>query len=293
MVTVESREDWVGKCRRAEALGYDIIQIGDHIGMPAPFPSIMLAAEVTSRPRVGAMVINAGFVNPALLAREVFTVDRWTGGRLDIGLGAGYAREEFKSAGLDWEPAGARVDRLAALVAELDRLAADEEFQPRPLQSPRPPLTIAAGGDRMLRFAARHADTVALVAIKPAPLDTPNPHVLVDAAGEYVQMSRAETEERIAFLRASTSARAAEPELNTVAMTVVLTRDRRAAAEHYRALAPALTIDELLDQPSVLIGTPQQIAEQLVADRERLGISYITVLEPYLDAFGEVIELLK
>lgn len=93
-------DEWRAKCRRAEELGYDVILVPDHLGMPAPFPSLVAAAEVTERPRLGTFVLNAGFWNPTLLAREVATTDTLTGGRLELGLGTGYIRAEHDTAGL-------------------------------------------------------------------------------------------------------------------------------------------------------------------------------------------------
>lgn len=93
-------DEWRAKCRRAEELGYDVILVPDHLGMPAPFPSLVAAAEVTERPRLGTFVLNAGFWNPTLLAREVATTDTLTGGRLELGLGTGYIPAEHDTAGL-------------------------------------------------------------------------------------------------------------------------------------------------------------------------------------------------
>lgn len=92
--------EWRAKCRRAEELGYDVILAPDHLGMPAPFPALVAAAEATERPRLGTFVLNAGFWNPALLAREVATTDALTDGRLELGLGTGYVQAEHETAGL-------------------------------------------------------------------------------------------------------------------------------------------------------------------------------------------------
>lgn len=91
---------WRAKCRRAEELGYDVILVPDHLGMPAPFPSLVAAAAATARPRLGTFVLNSGFWNPTLLAREVAGTDALTGGRLELGLGTGYIRAEHDAAGL-------------------------------------------------------------------------------------------------------------------------------------------------------------------------------------------------
>src|SRR3954466_952198 len=143
LVTPASAEEWRAKCRRAEELGYDVILVPDHLGMVAPFPALVAAATVTERPRLGTFVLNAGFWNPALLAREVATTDALTGGRLELGLGTGYVQAEHDTAGLPYGSPGERVDHLVRTVAELERLLGSPEHQPRPAQ-PRVPLLIGA-----------------------------------------------------------------------------------------------------------------------------------------------------
>src|SRR5882672_8195912 len=136
------RAEWVAKARAAESAGYDVIMVPDHLGMPAPFTSLLLAAEATERPRIAPFVLNVGFYNPTLLAREVAGLDQLTDGRLELGLGTGYVKAEFETAGLPFESAGKRVDRLEHTITELDRILADPDHQPKPAQTPRPPLLI-------------------------------------------------------------------------------------------------------------------------------------------------------
>ncbi|WCN06141.1 TIGR03621 family F420-dependent LLM class oxidoreductase [Streptomyces sp. M92] len=154
-------EGWSAKCRRAEELGYDVIQVPDHLGMVAPFPALVAAARDTDRPRLGTFVLNAAFRNPALLAREVATTDALTGGRLELGPGTGYVPAEHDTAGLPFGSPGERVDHLRRTVEELERLLGDEEHLPRPAQRSGVPLLIGGNGDRMLEPAARRADIAA------------------------------------------------------------------------------------------------------------------------------------
>src|SRR5437764_13828090 len=102
LVAPGSRAEWVAKCRQAEDLGYDVVGVVDHLGTVAPFPALVLAGEVTERVRLNTFVLNASFYNPVLLAREVTGLDRFTDGRLELGLGAGYAEAEFAAAGIPW-----------------------------------------------------------------------------------------------------------------------------------------------------------------------------------------------
>lgn len=102
MLTPSGGPDWRTRCRRAEQLGYDVILVPDHLGLPAPFPALVAAAEATERPRVGTFVLNAAFWNPTLLAREAAGTDALTEGRLELGIGAGYVREEHDRAGIEF-----------------------------------------------------------------------------------------------------------------------------------------------------------------------------------------------
>ncbi|MEV4257499.1 LLM class flavin-dependent oxidoreductase, partial [Spirillospora sp. NPDC049652] len=128
---IRSRDDFTDRCRRAERYGFDTAFVPDHLGSPAPFPTMVAAAEATERLRVGSMVLNTPFWNPHLLAREVASVDRLTGGRLVLGLGAGHMKWEFDEAGIPWEGFGARVRRLEETITELGRVFAAERYEQR------------------------------------------------------------------------------------------------------------------------------------------------------------------
>lgn len=104
LLSPSDRVTWQERCRRAEDLGYDVISVADHLGMPAPFPALVAAAAVTTRPRLSVFVLNTAFYGPALLARDLATTDQLTDGRLDAALGAGYVKDEFDAADLRWEP---------------------------------------------------------------------------------------------------------------------------------------------------------------------------------------------
>lgn len=161
LITPAASDQWRKKCRMAETLGYDVILVPDHLGMPAPFPALVAAAEATERPRLGTLVLDSGFWNPTLLAREVATTDQLTGGRLELGLGTGYMRAEHDAAGLPFGTPGERVTHLQRTITELDRLYASDDFTPQPLQRPRPPLLVGGNGDRVLKLTAQHAEIAA------------------------------------------------------------------------------------------------------------------------------------
>lgn len=268
-------EEWRARCRRAEELGYDLILVPDHLGMPAPFPALVAAAEATTRPRVGTFVLNAGFWNPALLAREVTTTDALTGGRLELGLGAGYVREEHERAGIDFLPPGRRVDHLTRTVEELERILDAEG-------APRPPLLIGGNGDRVLRLAARHADVMAFTGGR-------------TEGGRVEVLSPEEMDERVAAYRRfeKEADRIAPAELNLLLQRVVVTEDRAAAVADFLPYVSHLSEEQALELPLLAVGSVQEIAEQLREQRERYGFSYLTVLDDAMETFGPVIEELR
>ncbi|MGW2284965.1 LLM class F420-dependent oxidoreductase [Streptomyces phaeochromogenes] len=272
--------EWRAKCRRAEELGYDVILAPDHLGMPAPFPALVAAAEATERPRLGTFVLNAGFWNPALLAREVATTDALTDGRLELGLGTGYVQAEHETAGLPWGSPGERVDHLRRTVEELERLLGSEDQQPQPVQK-RVPLLIGANGDRMLRLTAEHADIAAFTGAR-----TRDGGVLEPLAAE-------ELDERVTLYRKLAAGRAEQAELNLLIQIVIVTDDPGAAIQPWLSRIPHLTEQQVLELPIVLVGTLDDIVERVRAQRDRFGFSYLTVLEPNMEVFAPVIARLR
>ncbi|MFF7277398.1 TIGR03621 family F420-dependent LLM class oxidoreductase [Streptomyces griseorubiginosus] len=272
-------EDWRSKCRRAEELGYDVILVPDHLGKVAPFPALVAAAEVTERPRLGSFVLNAGFWNPALLAREVATVDALTGGRLELGLGTGYVQSEHDRAGLPFGSPGERVDHLRHLVEELERLLSAEDHVPRPVQRPRVPMLIGGIGNRMLRLSAEHADIAAFTGATLVPGNT---------TGKLIPTTAEQLDERVATYAELAAGRKEPAELNLLIQTVVVTDDREAVATPFLHRVPDLTLQQALELPIMLIGTVEQIVAQVLAQRERYGFTYLTVLEASMEAFAPV-----
>lgn len=285
LMTSAPADEWRAKCRRAEELGYDVILVPDHLGMPAPFPALVAAAEATERPRLGTFVLNAGFWNPALLAREVATTDALTGGRIELGLGTGYVKAEHDTAGLPWLSPGERVDHLRHTIEELNRLLASKEHQPQAVQQ-RVPLLVGGNGDRVLRLTAEHADIAAFTGAR---------SVRGSSTGKLEVMLAGELEERVALYRELAAGRQ-EPEpaeLNLLIQFVLDTDDREAAVQPLMERVPYLTSDQVLELPIGLIGTVEEMTAQVLAQRERYGFTYLTVLEPSMEAFAPVIARLR
>ena len=174
--------------RRAESLGFDSVWISDHFflslaryggsaeprGAAEPLTSLAGIATLTERVRLGTLVLGAGFRHPATLAKAAVTVDLASGGRLDLGLGAGWYEDEYRGFGYPFGSVGERFEVLEETVEVLARLFGPDEpvtwegahfrlrdayCRPRPVQSPRPPLWIGGkGGPRLLRLVAERAD---------------------------------------------------------------------------------------------------------------------------------------
>ncbi|MDT8913189.1 TIGR03621 family F420-dependent LLM class oxidoreductase [Amycolatopsis sp. PS_44_ISF1] len=284
LTALGERDSWLAQCRTAEQLGYDVLTVSDHLGGQSPFPALAAAAAVTERVRLGTFVLNCAFWNPVLLAREVFTAGRLTGGRLELGLGTGYVRSEFDRAGLEWGTAGQRVDRLAATVAELVRLLDHPRELGVATAPPRPTLVLGGNGDRVLELAARYADVVSFSAAVLKPGATRGSLELLDA--EAVQ-------ERTEYFARAAGDRAAAVERNVLAQTVVVTDDPDAAIAALRRRMPKLTGRRLADVPTVLVGSPAGIADRLRERRERYGISYVCVQESVMYEFAPVVALLS
>jgi probable F420-dependent oxidoreductase len=277
--SIDGRAEWIRKCRRAEELGYDVITVPDHLGAPSPFPALAAAAAVTERPRLGPLVMNVPFYNPALLARDIATTVQLSGGRLELGVGAGHMKAEFDDAGLPWNPASERIAFLGETLDELrQRLDAAGVAHP--------PLLIAGNSDAVLDLAAKHADIAGFAGLRQAPGKPP---------GTFQLEGASQMDARVAHFTEGAGVRAPDVEFNMLVQKVAVTGDRRAEAAAWKARIPdlALNADELLDAPQLLLGTVAEIVQQLRDRRERYGFSYITVFEAELEKFAPVIEELS
>ena len=154
-----SGERWVEIARRAESIGYDVLVMPDHLNRQlSPFAALAAAAAATTRLRVAAFVFANDYRHPLMLAREAATLDVLSGGRFELGLGAGWMKSDYRRLGLPYDPAGQRIDRLEEAVPLLKRLLSGETVTHRgphyqldratsgvePVSKPRPPLAIGA-----------------------------------------------------------------------------------------------------------------------------------------------------
>jgi probable F420-dependent oxidoreductase len=289
--------------RRAESAGYSALMMPDHLVQQyAPVPLLTAAAVATETLRVGTFVFNSNLRHPAVLAQDLATLDRLSGGRLEIGIGAGWNKPEHDAIGIPFEPVGTRISKLAEAVAVLKGCFSDEKFsfagehytitgydaQPKPAQRPHPPIFIGGGGRRLLALADREAQTVGLA-----------PRLTKDPQGAPVLDTRsitlAATEEKIGWVRAAAGERFSEIELNTYPSggPMVLTGNARAeAAQRADQLRERtgveLTVAEILESPLVFIGSVKELTRKILDLREHLGIS--SFLFDDMEAFAPIVE---
>jgi probable F420-dependent oxidoreductase len=289
-----SRAEWAEKARKLEDLGYSALTVPDHLAdLLAPMPALVSAAAATQRLRVGTNVLNNDLRHPVLVAREAATVDLLTEGRLQLGLGAGHMQAEYDQAGVRFDAGGTRVE-LAEAVAIVKGLLKGEPvtfagryyrvtghtIHPLPLQRPHPPLLIGGNGRRLLTLAAKEADIVGLSGITFRRGGTEP-----DLSGWQV----AGVEARVQLVREAAGDRYDRLELNALVQRVVVTEARRQAAEELARRWPQLSPEDLLQSPYVLIGTTDELVEDLQARRERWDISYYVIFEPDIDAFAPIV----
>ena len=271
------RAEWRQRARDYEAMGFDTLVVADHLGgLYSPMTALLAAADATERLRIGTFVLNNDFRSPLLLAREAVTLDLLSGGRLELGLGAGHAKEEYEAAGLRYDRPGVRVARLAETVPLLRRLLGGETVDcdgahvtlhqaavGLAAAQERIPLLVGGNGDDVLALAATEADIVGLVGFTSG---TARRHT------DLSHFTWAGLEERIAHVRRSAGARFDALELN-VLVQMVRVGDRRAVAEEVAAVfeQPAALI---LDSPFVMVGDTAAMVEHLEGLRAA-GVTYV------------------
>jgi len=299
--SVLSGPAWLDHVRRVEDGGIDVFLVRDHFSAGAygqqlaPFSALAAAAAVTTRLHVGTLVLANDFRHPVIVAHEALSLQHLSGGRFELGLGAGWYRPEYEAAGIPFESPGRRITRLeeslTIITGLLDGAKVDHaggsyqitgfDLDVLPRQHGRPRLLVGAGGPRMLGMAARHADIVGLL---PAPIknsdDRDDPHDLLPSA----------LDQKIAVLRARAGDRFAALQLSAF-VTIQVTDHRRPATEALIAKRgwSGIDVNAVWEMPTVLIGSVTQIRADLQARQERFGLSYLVTSDRALPALTEII----
>jgi len=301
--------DWREQARRAEATGFSTFSVADHVIGPGPalaatnhpvqnvaaMPAMAVAIEATSTINIGARVFCVDYRQPVMFAKELATLDFFSEGRLEIGLGAGWLQGEYEAMGVQWDRAGVRLDRMEETITLLrahfgDGLVDVEgehvhavgfEGLPKPTNG-MPPIMIGGGAQRVLGIAGREADIVSL--------NFDNSSGKLGPAG--VGSSTAElTAQKIEWIRAGAGDRFGDLELEIGAYFTVVTDQRDATLEK---MAPmfALEPEQFAHHPHALIGSVQSICEQLIERRETYGISYVTFGASAASSVAPIVERL-
>lgn len=288
---------WRELARKVEDLGWSTLTVADHLDAGlAPVPALMAAAEATTSLRVGTMVLANDYRHPVVVAKEAATLDVLTGGRFDLGVGAGWMTSEYEAMGMAMDPPAVRVARLAEAVTILRGLWAGGPFRfegehyciadlpgmPRPVTPGGPPVVIGGGGPRVLRLAATQADVVAInVNLRAGVIDE----------RAFPDGTTASTDRKVGWVRDAAGARFEALELQ-VRVHLAMVSDRRDAVIEELAPAFGLSPDEARATPHALLGSVEEICDQLVERRERWGFSYLGLSGDQLDAFAPVVERL-
>jgi len=278
---IGSQDEFHRLARRVDELGFDVFAAPDHLGAAAPFGALAAAAVLSERLRLRTYVLNIGFWNAALLAREVATLDVLSGGRAELGLGAEHMKAEYDDAGLPWLPHAERVAGLAEMVGEVRGRLAEPAHEPEPVQRPIP-LMVAAMSGTGLSIAARHADIVGFAGLRQRKGAPP---------GTFDLCSAGETADRVAAVRMEAGDR--EYRSDVLLQRVVLDPDPERIAEELCALLPGATPEMVLESPFVLLATDADAAaEELLRRRQEFGFDSVTTHQPSMEALGEVIAAL-
>jgi probable F420-dependent oxidoreductase len=289
-------DEWRAQAQRIEELGYDSLLVTDHLTPQlAPMPAMAAALQATTRLRVGSYVFSNDYRNPVLLAKEVATLDLLSGGRVEFGIGAGWNVRDYEMLGIPYDPPATRVPRMMEAVRLIDRLFTEDTVDwsgryynvrgarvlPKTVQRPRPPLMIGAGGPRMLRFAARHADIVVL-----------NPQFDADGQPMVAELTAGAAQRKIDVLRAEAGTRFEQLEISIYIADAGVTNEPRSL---FDGIATRLkgAAAQLVDSPFFLYGSVADLKRQLLERRERFGMSYVGIPAGSLESFAPLVRELR
>jgi probable F420-dependent oxidoreductase len=287
MTSAPTRAEWIDLARRFEGEGYQAISTPDHLGPQfAPIPALASVAVVTDRVKLSMFVLANDYRNPAVLAKEVTSLDVLSGGRVELGIGAGWNTVEFAAQGVPFDRPGTRIDRLAEAITVLKGAFAGGPFShagryyhvddlnvlPRPVRPEGIPFVLGGGGKRMLTLAGQQGNVVSI---------STNNSTRMREVGGSTHLGSDVVAEQISWVRDAAGPRFESIELHIRVFGVAVRPTREEGAE---ALAAQLGDPKmLLRSPFVWVGPIEAIHEQMLRYREELGISYYTVSQRHAD----------
>src|SRR5437763_9553253 len=257
--TNTSLDALVTRARLAERLGYSTFLIPDHLGDQFDTSlALALVAQATRTLRIGSFVFANDFRHPALLAKIAATLDVISGGRFELGLGAGWMQSEYEQVGFAFDTPRVRIDRMVEALRVIKGLFSGDPVtfagthyqitgmrgHPSPLQRPRPPILLGGNGKRMLSVAAREAD-----------IDSILPRGMSELEGlqriDLADVGSTSFARRVAWVRESAAERFQDLELNLFIVDVALS-DRRGHGADRLAHRFALTREQVMEIPHLL-----------------------------------------
>ena len=289
-----TRDGVVELARRAEAAGIDVLLGTDHLVRWATLPLLLAAAEATGL-RIGTYVLNNDLRHPTVLAQELTTIDAVTEGRLEIGIGAGWNREEYEAAGLPFDAPPRRVARMQASLRMLKQAMSEGQIDhpaddaypgirqrdlPMSTQRPHPPFMVGGGGPRVLAFAAREAEIVGI-----------DPRSLPRGGADPADVTEAAIDRKINWIREAAGERWNELEINIGLFEI--DPDFHRLTGSVPARARGIAEDEVARSAHYLVGDTEQMVLTLLARRERWGISYIAMRAEHLAVMSPVVSRLR
>jgi probable F420-dependent oxidoreductase len=291
--------------RAVEDAGFDVLTFPDHL-MPSasPFAGATAAALATERLHVGTLVLNNDFRHPVDTAREAACLATVTGGRFELGIGAGHMKSEYDAAGIPFDSGAVRVSRLeesARLIRSLldgdavdfdgahYRVHADAGTLVASPQT-RVPMLVGGNGTRVLQLAGRMADIAGFAGFR---------HNRDATKVELTHFDAAGLKNRIAVIRDAAGDRFEQIELNVLIQFVVPTDDRLASAAELATVFGGISPEFVLDSPFLLLGSHEEMAQTLTERQQRFGVSYWTVFDELagrpstMPDIAKVIELMR
>jgi len=280
------RRAWTDSVKEAADAGFSIVTVSDHFGSSGGIWSSLVAAhDAAPDLRVGTLVLTNDFWNPSILAREAITADVLTDGALELGLGAGWAVEDYRATGIERGPAGERIERLDEALTILEQAFSGEHVRlsgahhdvdggapwPGPVQE-HIPILVGGGGKRILQLAARRADIVSIHRNLQRGIAESWQPEYADRGGFPDAVL-----ERVSWIQEAAGERFEQLELHALILKVVVT-DRRESEAAEIGRPNGLTAEQVLTSPHYLVGTIDQMVEDLLDRRERWGITYWTVV---------------
>jgi probable F420-dependent oxidoreductase len=289
-----TRDEWIAKALKVEALGYDTFFVADHLGCFPPLAGMMAAAAATTRLRIGSNVFANDFRHPIMLAREVAAVDALSNGRVVLGLGTGFYRPDYDQSGITLDLPGTRVSRLEEAVQIIKGVFTKTSFSfsgqyytvrdvsltPTPVQQPHPPLLLGGASPRILALAAREADIVSF-----------NIRTTANGGFDHSSILLDPTIQKVAWVKQAAGARLEALEFSIMTMMVAVTDDPLGAAQQMvdQWHNAGFSIEQVLQSPHNLIGSVEKIVADLQQRREEYGFSYIVISENKLEEFAPIV----